>query len=127
MEAKSVTIFLDACFSGSETLTSASGTRVGPKKKPSDPFTIVAAAQSDQVASWDKDAELSLFTKHLLYALQGAADSPRYGTKDGKITLGEIKKYLDREMTYDARRHFGREQHASVSGNPEKVIATTGN
>ena len=124
LQASSVTAFLDTCFSGAGPLVSASGTRVAPKETPLHPFTVVTATQSDQVASWDENAELSLFTKHLLDALRGAADSPRYGSKDGKITLGEIKEYLDREMTYAARRQYGREQHASISGNPEKVIAT---
>jgi hypothetical protein len=40
--------------------------------------------------------------------------------------LSEIKAYLDREMTYAARRNYGREQQAMVSGEPEKVIVILG-
>ena len=86
------------------------------------PFTVMSAAQMDQIASWDKQAQHGLFTKHLLDALYGAADDKRYGNADNRITLNEIKSYLDREMTYSARRHYGREQQAMVVGDPEDVI-----
>ena len=49
-----------------------------------------------------------------------------YGNADKRITLSEIKAYLDREMTYAARRRYGREQQAMVSGDPEKVIVILG-
>ena len=43
--------------------------------------------------------------------------------KDGKVTLGEVKAYLDREMTYQARRRFSRDQHATVSGDLKTVLS----
>lgn len=128
LKARSVTVFLDTCFSGETPsgplLKSASGIRVTPTETYTAPFTVVSAARGDQVASWDTEAQHSLFTKHLLDALGGAADSGRYGERDGKITLGELSAYLDREMTYAARRQFGREQRATVTGSLEKVIVT---
>jgi len=130
LDARSVTVFLDACFSGespSGTLVrNASGIRVTPKEIPQVSFTVVSAARIDQVASWDKEAQHGLFTKYLLEALYGAADGKRYGNSDRRITLSEIKVYLDREMTYAARRSYGREQRAMVSGNPDKVIVKLG-
>ena len=69
-----------------------------------------------------KEAQHGLFTKHLLDALYAAAADKRYGNADSRITLSEIECYLDREMTYAARRHYGREQQAMVIGDPEKVI-----
>ena len=71
-------------------------------------------------------AQHGLFTKHLLEALYGAADGKRYGNSDSRITLSEIKVYLDREMTYSARRQYGRDQQAMVIGDPEKVIVILG-
>lgn len=128
LEARSVTVFLDACFSGESPggplVRAASGIRVTPKPGPAVPFTVLSAAAKDQVASWDKDAGHGLFTKHLLDALYGAADDKRYGNEDSRITVSEVKRYLDREMSYAARRHFGREQQATVIGDPEKVIVT---
>jgi hypothetical protein len=130
LDARSVTVFLDACFSGespSGTLVrNASGIRVTPREIPQVSFTVVSAAHIDQVASWDKEAQHGLFTKYLLEALYGAADGKRYGNSDRRITLSEIKVYLDREMTYSARRQYGRDQQAMVSGDPDRVIVKLG-
>ena len=73
-------------------------------------MTVVTAAQGDQFASWDEDAKHGLFTKHLLEALNGKADTEDYGNGDGKVTLGELQTYLDDEMTYQARRRYNRDQ-----------------
>jgi len=126
LEARSVTVFMDACFSGESMngplVRSASGIHVTSKNEPTVPFTVISAASKDQIASWDKEARHGLFTKYLLDALYGAADSRRFGNSDNRITLGEIKDYLDREMTYAARRQYGREQQATIIGDLEKVI-----
>ncbi len=126
LEARSVTVFLDTCFSGESPggtlVREASGIRVVPKEVSPVSFTVMSAAHMDQVASWDKQAQHGLFTKHLLDALYGAADDRRYGNADNRITLNELKGYLDREMTYSARRLYGREQQAMVVGDPEAVI-----
>jgi hypothetical protein len=97
---------------------------VKPKTQPVDNLTIISAAREDQIASWDREAEHGLFTKHLLLALNGAADHERYGKADRNITLGEIQAYLNREMTYAARRQYGRTQQAMVFGDSDKVIST---
>jgi len=126
LEARSVTVFMDACFSGESPqgtlFRHASGIRVAPKERPAVPFTVISSAQKDQIASWDRKSQHGLFTKYILEALYGAADGKLYGNADKRITLNEIKAYLDREMTYSARRHYGRDQQAMVSGDPEKVI-----
>jgi uncharacterized caspase-like protein len=126
IEARSVTVFIDACFSGESSrgtlIRGASGVRVTPKKSAESTCTILSATSQGQVASWDDENGHGLFTKHLLDALKGAADEKPYGNGDGRVTLIEIKNYLDSEMTYAARRRFGREQNATVIGQPENVI-----
>jgi hypothetical protein len=128
LETRSVTVFMDACFSGQSPqgtlIRDASGIGVKPIERPVAPFTVISSAQRDQIASWDKEAQLGLFTKHILDALYGAANGKRYGNADNRITVGELKAYLDREMTYAARRNHRREQQAMVSGDPNKVIVT---
>jgi hypothetical protein len=47
-----------------------------------------------------------------------------YGNGDGKVTLGELRTYLDDEMTYQARRLYNRDQKASVQGKLDSVLAT---
>ena len=45
------------------------------------------------------------------------------GNDDGKVTLGEVKGYLDEEMTYQARRRFSRDQQATVSGDLGTILS----
>ena len=129
MPARSMSIFLDACFSGDSPkgmiIRATSGISVTAKIPQTDAkMVVITASQGDQYASWDEDAEHGLFTKHLLEALNGTADTERYGNGDGEITVGEVKSYLDHEMTYQARRRFNREQVASVSGDLDSVLVT---
>ncbi|MDP6342020.1 MAG: SUMF1/EgtB/PvdO family nonheme iron enzyme, partial [Alphaproteobacteria bacterium] len=128
LPARSITVFLDACFSGD----SAGGTlcrgcsaiAVVPKlPKAAGKLTVLTAAGADQIASWDQGAEHGLFTLHLLRALRGAADGKDHGNGDGRVTLAEVKAYLDDEMTYAARRQFRRRQQATVQGTDDTVLA----
>jgi formylglycine-generating enzyme required for sulfatase activity len=128
LPARTIRVFIDACFSGETPkgmlIKSASGIRIEPKvPKGSSRMVILTAAQGDQLASWDEDAKHGLFTKHLLEALYGAADGKKYGDGDGKVTLDEVGAYLKREMTYQARRRFGRVQEASLTGRGGDVLA----
>jgi formylglycine-generating enzyme required for sulfatase activity len=129
LPARTIRVFIDACFSGETPkgmlVRSASGISVTPKlPKGSSRMVILTAAQGDQLASWDEDAKHGLFTKHLLEALYGAADGKKYGDSDGKVSLKEVGTYLKREMTYQARRRFGRVQEASLTGEGSDVLAT---
>lgn len=129
LEARSTLVLLDACFSGNSAagwlLRSASPVYVRTEAPP-DPagLTVVSAAQGDQVASWDEERRLGLFTRHMMDALyDGAADRGRGGNGDGVVTLGELEAYLDDELTYAARRLHRRVQKASVLGDPKAVLA----
>ena len=53
-----------------------------------------------------------------------ALNAKRYGNKDGKVTVAEVKNYLDREMAYQARRRYNREQQATVSGDGTLVLSS---
>jgi formylglycine-generating enzyme required for sulfatase activity/uncharacterized caspase-like protein len=131
LPARSVTVYLDACFSGDSPkgmlINATSGITVRlklPEKR--NKLTILTAATGDQVASWDTENRHGLFTEHLMAALYGAADGPRYGIADGRVTLGEVKKYLARNMTYAAKRTYGRIQHATINGSEGVVLAALG-
>jgi peptidoglycan hydrolase-like protein with peptidoglycan-binding domain len=127
--ARSMTVYVDACFSGESQegmlVQATSGINVQAKfPSLSKRMVVVTAAQNDQFASWDEDAKHGLFTKHLLEALRGKADAVGYGNSDGKVTLAELKVYLDEEMTYQARRRWSRDQNASVQGADDVVLST---
>jgi hypothetical protein len=129
MDSKSTKVFIDACFSGDSPngmlIRAASGITIKVKTpKAGGGMTVVTAAQGDQFASWDEDAKHGLFTKHLLEALNGKADTADYGDGDGTVTLAELRTYLDEEMTYQARRRYNRDQKASVQGKLDSVLAT---
>jgi hypothetical protein len=129
LPARSVTVFLDACFSGESEkgmlVSSASGISVKLKMPLSKgQMTVITAAQGNQLASWDTNARHGLFTKHLLDALNGEADNKEYGNNDGKVSLSEIQKYLDDEMTYQARATWKRRQNAYVRGSGDTILST---
>jgi hypothetical protein len=129
LSARSVTVFLDACFSGDSDkgmlISSASGLSLEPElPSASSRLTVVTAAQGNQLASWDPKARHGLFTKHLLDALNGRADDQEYGNADGKVSLSEVQTYLDDEMTYQARRTWNRRQNAYVRGSGNHVLAS---
>ena len=126
VEARSVTMYLDACFSGDSpggTLVQSASPVYVEASIPVQThgrFTVLTAASKAQLASWDQDAEHGLFTHHLLDALYGQGDRDR----DGRVTAREVKRYLDRHMTRAARRKFRRHQRASLIGRTETVVAS---
>jgi hypothetical protein len=129
LPARSVTVFLDACFSGDSDkgmlISSASGLSLEPElPSATGRLTVITAAQGNQLASWDPKARHGLFTKHLLDALNGKADDEEYGNADGKVSLSEVQTYLDDEMTYQARRTWNRRQNAYVRGSGNLVLAS---
>ena len=94
MQAQSVTVFLDACFSGTKRengmLVAARGVAI--KVKPSAPkgkMVVFSAAQGDETAYPYQDMQHGLFTYFLLKKLQE--------TK-GNVTLGELGDYLKSEV-----------------------------
>ncbi|MBT3533589.1 MAG: caspase family protein [Rhodospirillaceae bacterium] len=125
--ARSVTVVIDACFSGESPkgmlVAATSGLTVTAKPTNTKGLTLLTAAQGDQVASWDEEAKQGLFTKHFLEGVYGAADGNEFGNGDGKVTLAELRGYLNEEMSYRARRRFGREQIPTVQGEDELVLA----
>lgn len=130
LPARTITVYLDACFSGDSPkgmlIRATSGLTVQPKPLPTRftaPITVLTAAGAGELASWDEGAKHGLFTRYLLDALAGAADGERYGDGNGEVTVAEVKRYLDREMTYAARRTYGRNQSATVIGDEARVVA----
>lgn len=130
VEAQSVTIFLDACFSGNShagtLIQQASGAQILPKQTKipqAGNMTVITAASKDQLASWDSESKHGLFTEYLLRALYGEADK----NKDGEVRLAEVGTFLKEDMRYKARRAFNRDQTPSVNGNNDQIISAAVN
>ena len=117
--AKSITVVLEACFSGVSQAgsllgkTSPVGIRI---KRPAIPdnITLISAGAVNQVATWEQDSSHSLFTKYFLMGMSGEADAKPYGNGDGRVALKELKATLGDTMTYFARRYYGRDQDAQI-------------
>ena len=128
-EARSVRVYLDACFSGGShdgrsLIRNASPVYVAATlpEEVAGKVTGLAAASGEQVASWDEAAGHGLFTHHLLDALYGGGDADG----DGRVTAAEAKAHLDRHMTRAARRQHRRIQEASLVGEADAVLASAG-
>lgn len=94
MPAKSVSVFLDACFSGTkregDMLASARGVAIKVKETaPKGNMIVFSAAQGDETAYPYKEQRHGMFTYYLLKKLQE--------TK-GEATLGEICDYVTSEV-----------------------------
>lgn len=130
LPAKSITVVIDACFSGSSqggTITkNASSISLKPITMPKvqDGINVLAATNVGEIASWDTEAQHSLFTSYFLKALNGEADKKPYGNEDRQVALAEVQEFLNQEVTYMARRQYGRDQNPQISGNSAFVFST---
>ncbi len=94
-QPRSVTVFLDTCYSGSsrneEVLLAQRGIVIEPIKQsiPSN-FTVFSAAGMKQTAKMLDDAKHGLFSYYLMKGMEGDADS----NEDKKITSGELHTYI---------------------------------
>jgi uncharacterized caspase-like protein len=94
MEAQSITVFLDACLSGSKRdggmMSSARGVALKVKQEePEGKMVVFTAAQGDETAYPYKSKQHGMFTYYLLKKLQE--------TK-GEATLGELADYIIKEV-----------------------------
>ncbi|MBP3538108.1 MAG: caspase family protein [Muribaculaceae bacterium] len=95
LESRSVTIFLDACFSGAtrgeEMLAQARGVMIKPgRTKPVGNMVIFSATNGDQAAFPYKENGHGLFTYYLLEKLQQT---------QGHATLGELSDYVSEQVS----------------------------
>ncbi|HIJ61794.1 MAG TPA: caspase family protein [Rhodospirillaceae bacterium] len=125
LPAEHVTLVLEACFSGMSqagTLVARASPILITAKGPAPPpkITVIAAAAADQIASWEPDASHGLFTEYFLKAMSGEADKPPYGNGDGNITLEKLDHYLKDNLSYWARRYYGRDQTAEIAAGAKK-------
>ncbi len=92
--AKNVTVFLDACFSGSTRdgamLASARGVAIKPKAvSPHGNMVVFSAASADETALPYNDKGHGLFTYFLLKKLQQS---------EGNVTFGELGDYITEQV-----------------------------
>ena len=123
LNAKSVAVFLDACFSGasgSGEMLIENASPIGIKVKNTaltiDNSLIVSASSGDQISSWYPEMRHGLFTYFLLKGFKGEADSD----KNGILTKDELENYLtdqDDGIPYHARKLHNRIQTPEIISN----------
>ena len=123
LNPKSVTMFLDTCYSGisrdeKTLLASARPVRiVADEQDTPNNFTIFSASQLDQISSGLKEAKHGIFSYYLMKGLEGKADT----NQDKQITNGELLAYMDENVSQKASE-LGRQQNPSLAGDPDKVL-----
>lgn len=123
LEAKSVTVFLDACFSGVSRTNEMllAGTRA-VKIKPKNPvlnaenMAVLSASSGTQYSSAYNDKYHGLFTYYLLKGMQGDAKE-----NDNKLTLNELFKYVEINVAETAGQ-LDREQNPTFQGKNGDMI-----
>jgi hypothetical protein len=129
LNVRTVTIFLDACFTGS---TRSSGTLFNGARpivisveQPAllrDNFAVVAASRGDQIASDFPAKRHGLFTYFAMLGLRGAADADA----DRVITVGELERYLDTNVPPTAGTLDREQTPVVIARNKDRVIVRLG-
>ncbi len=112
---KKLTVIVDACFSGENTLKNVSPIfiKVDNPVMAKTNTTIYSSAKGDQLSTWYPQKEHSLFTYYFLKGIQ---------EKGIDVTNSEMKKYLDEKVTYMSRRLHSREQNPTFNGDENEYL-----
>ncbi|MBN1622424.1 MAG: caspase family protein [Endomicrobiales bacterium] len=122
LPAKNMTVVLDACFSGN----SESGTLVkgaSPlamvyRSKIPKGINVFTGCSDTELTSWYPEKQHSLFTYFFLKGLHGDANTD----SNDVLTFKELEDYVIAEVSYLARRLYGREQTPKLIGKSSNVI-----
>ena len=113
LPSENITVFMDACFSGSKRgdgmLASARGVAI--KAKPQEPkgkMVVFSAAQGDETAYPFKEKAHGLFTYYLLKKLQ---------MSKGNISLGDLQSYVTEEVAKKSIVVNGKSQTPTISSS----------
>ncbi len=117
LNPKTVTMFLDTCYSGatrSDELLVASRPIFIEAEEQNIPvnFNIFSAASGKQTAKVLKEAEHGLFSYFMMKGLEGEADA----NKDRTITNGELHAFINKNVSRQAN------QTPQLNGDPEQVL-----
>jgi uncharacterized caspase-like protein len=133
LNAKSVTVILDACFSGSsrqtvnyqsESISNAKAVRIKMPELSNRPwdtnpnFRLFTSSSGEQTSLGYDQAQSGLFTYYLAVGLQGDADA----NDDGIIMIDELVTYVTENVTREAKNIRGGAQTPEFFGNGNMVI-----
>jgi hypothetical protein len=128
--AKSVTVFIDACFSGNsrvsekiatKNLVATKGVRIQPKLSSpwtTNPnFSVFNSSSADETSLGFDLSQTGLFTYYLCVGLQGEADL----NQDKIITNGELSDFIKSKVMDTSKKIFGL-QTPQFNGNRDAIL-----
>jgi hypothetical protein len=131
LPARSVTLVIDACFSGkcgdgSSMFCDVSGSGGSATERPLPDLkqvNLFSACGSYETANWWDQKQHGLFSWFFFNGLLGEADK----NGDNEITNGEMAEYLSQKVLYRSTNLHGtlkgRPQHPVFQGDPSAVLA----
>ncbi len=116
---RSVTVFLDTCYSGTtrgtDMLIASRPLAIVPLKQViPDNFTVMTAAAGDQTAKPLEEAKHGMFSYFLMKGMEGAADA----NKDNQITAGELHAYVQKNVIQQSSGS----QTPELQGDADRVL-----
>ena len=116
---RSVTVFLDTCYSGTTRGTDMliASRPIAIKAKPQmlpDNFTVLTAAAGDQTAKPLEEAKHGMFSYFLMKGMEGDADA----NQDNQITAGELHAYVQENVVQQSSGS----QTPELQGDAERVL-----
>ena len=123
VQPKSVTMFIDSCYSGQtrggETLVAGSKPIALKQSETAYPpeFTVITASTMDQISWSSPDLKHGIFSYYLMKGMEGDSDL----NKDGKVTVAEMQDYLT-DMVGRHAMGMNRNQQPQLFGDPNKVL-----
>jgi len=125
-QPKSVTMFLDACYSGEDRsgevlVAGLKGIKHVDNNDDIPPnFNIFSSSTSSQVSATIKEAEHGIFSYYLMKALSGEADL----NKDKQITNNELYIYLEDNVSREAFKQNLEQNPILSTQNPDQIVMT---
>jgi Caspase domain/Sel1 repeat len=128
---RKVILMMDACFSGrTQQIRTSDAQASGDESlfrfsrgsfsvkigEPMAGLVRLVAATGDQVAYWDEQAKLGLFTSIFLKGVNGSADASGYGNGDAYVSGQELATYLSDKLPKESRR-LHRQSQRPILGN----------
>lgn len=116
IKAKSISVFLDACFSGHKRdggmINSSRGVAIKPKGNIlTSNITVFSASKDNEAAYSYQEKKHGMFTYYLLKKLKDTS---------GDVTLGDLSQYLTREVMQTSLQLNNKVQTPSVSSGSNK-------
>ena len=116
---KSVTVFLDTCYSGvtrnEEMLIAGRPIMIKAKKQAiPEGFTLFSAASNEQISRPLEEAKHGMFSYFLMKGMEGDADS----NNDNKITARELHAYVKQNVTQQSSGS----QTPELQGDKDRVL-----